>query len=763
MKKVIVSILLLLLIITSAFAFMGCVSKEMNVNISKDNIGIDISQDLYGLFIEDISYACDGGLVSNLIANTSFDYKASPLTNWVISDLDYAVEDIYSMNDNNKSYLKVTASGDGALLNKGYVEYYKYLTSTYQKGLSDIPDMGFAKDSVYKFVCYIKNIDYEGSASIQLYSNNNKVPVAIDVPVKGSDWTKVETEIKSNATEDGGMQLELSGNGTLCFDSFELVSEDSYGYSDSNWKYVSLRSDLYNAIKELNPSFVRFPGGCLAEGTSLEELYDWKETIGPLCERKHYSNIWNDDEHGLTYDNTNSMGYHEYFQLCEDLNAKALPILNAGMICQFKMYKDGEKYRYWEGKYRKGLMSEEDWTNYINQYALVPGTAEFDAYVQDILDLIEYANGDTSTTWGAKRAQNGHVEPFNLQYIGIGNENWGDIYWRNFDAIYKVLKEKHPEIKIISSAAAWFDGKEKAEDWAVIDEKYLDTMVDEHYYTEHNQMFKNNDFYDSYSRDREVFVGEYATTTEFFGKYLTKNNIWAAIEEAGYMCGFERNSDVVKMASYAPTFAKINAQTWKINLIWFDSQNIVLTPNYFTQMLYSNNLGKQVINTEAYNDGCYSVTTVDQDKQIVYFKIVNSNAEKIKINLDVQGFGNINAANMQYMSNESKAACNELGSTTVIPYQVDCSVNQNVVSTEVDGYSINIIRVAYGDNDGSNFYSLPNLPSNMEQNVTKYTKPYLTQEGFIAICIIGGLFVLGSIACVVVVILRKKGIIKFSK
>ncbi|MCR4874159.1 MAG: hypothetical protein K5923_00270 [Clostridia bacterium] len=764
MKKVIVSTILLLLIISSAFSFMGCVSKEMNVNISKDNIGIDISQDLYGLFIEDISYACDGGLVSNLIANTSFDYKAAPLTNWEFYGLDCSVENVYSMNDNNPCYLKVMVQGSGGLFNKGYVEYYKYLTEKYQKGLSDIPDMGFKKDSEYKFACYMKNIDYNGHATACIEVGSERKQVLLPIPEKGGDWEYVEITLTASATEDGGLGIYLyGGEGTLLFDSFELIPKDSYGYSDSNWKYVSLRSDLYNALKELNPSFIRFPGGCLAEGTSLEELYDWKETIGPLCERKHYSNIWNDDENGLTYDNTNSMGYHEYFQLCEDLGAKALPILNAGTICQFQMYKDGKKYRYWEKQYRQGKISEEEWNAYLDQYALKPGTEEFDAYVQDILDLIEYANGDVSTTWGAKRAENGHSEPFNLQYVGIGNENWGDLYWRNFDAIYNVIKEKHPEIKIISSAGPWFTGSEKDESWNIIDEKYSDTMVDEHYYLENNQMFKNNDYYDNYSRDREVFVGEYATWCQMIGKYITRNNIWAAIEEASYMTGLERNSDVVKMASYAPTFAKINSQTWEVNLIWFDSQNIVLTPNYFNQMLFSNNLGKQVVNTQAYNDGCYSVTTVDQDKQIIYFKIVNTNSDKIKINLDVNGFGNVNVANMQYISNPSKAACNELGSTTVIPYQVDCSVNNNVVSTEVDGYSINIVRVAYGDNDGSNFYSLPELPSNMEQNVTKYTKPYLTQEGFIAICIVGGLFVLGSIACIVIVVLRKKGIIKFSK
>ena len=762
MKKAAAILALLLIAISFVLIFTGCVDSNYVISISKDNVGVSISQDMYGLFIEDISYACDGGLVSNLIANTSFDYKAAPLTNWEITGAEYSVESKDSMNENNPSYLSISTSSYTTLFNKGYVEYYKYLTRQYEKGLSDIPDMGFQKDHIYAFTCYIKNVDYQGIATISLASENNDVSVSITLPDKGSDWTKVTGEITSKATEDGGFKLELFGSGNLYFDAFELVDTASYGYDKDTWKYVSLREDLYNALKELNPSFIRFPGGCLAEGTTLDELYDWKETIGELYKRKHYSNIWNDDEGGLTYDNTNSMGYHEYFQLCEDLNAKALPILNAGMVCQFQMKKDGKGYRYWDKQYKAGKISDEEWNAYLDQVALKPGTEEFDNYVQDILDLIEYANGDTSTTWGAKRAANGHVEPFNLQYIGIGNENWGYLYWRNFDAIYKVVKEKHPEIKVISSAGPWFEAQEKDDNWEIIDTKYPDTMVDEHYYMENNQMFNNNDYYDSYSRDREVFVGEYATWCQFFGRYITKNNIWAAVEEAGYMCGFERNGDVVKMASYAPTFAKINSQTWKINLIWFDSQNIVLTPNYFVQMLYSNNYGKQVVNTDIKGDNLYSVTTVDQDEEVIYFKIVNANSQKIKIDLDISGFGSVNVANMQYISNPSKAACNELGSTTVIPYQKDCVIDGNQVSTEIDGYSVNIVRVAYGNNNGENLYQLPELPSNMEHEVTEYTKPYLTQNGFIAICIIGGLFILGMVAGAIVIHLRKKGIIKFN-
>ncbi len=735
--------------------FCACTPSKITVKLDKENLGAEISEDLYGIFLEDISFACDGGLVSNLVANTGFDYEADPLFNWEIKNLSCSVESAFSMNENNARYLQVTASGEGSLFNKGYVEYYKYLTSTYKKGLSDIPDMGFKKGVDYHFTCYVKNINYQGAATASLVSEHNSASFLLTLPSKGSDWQKVTAVLPATATEDGGLQLSFSGTGTILVDGFELVASDSYGFSDPKWKYVTLRADLYQALKDLSPSFVRFPGGCLAEGTSLAHLYDWKETIGKLTDRKHYSNIWNDDNNRLCYDNTNAMGYHEYFQLSEDLGAKALPILNAGTICQFQMKKDGKDYFDWQKNHRNGKITDEEWNAYLNEFALTPGTEEFDAYVQDILDLIEYANGDKTTFWGSKRAENGHEEPFDLQYIGIGNENWGDLYWRNFAAIYKVLKEKAPGIKIISSAGPFFDGSDKEESYRIIDENYLDTLVDEHYYLDNEKMFRNYDFYDSYPRDRQVFVGEYATTCRFFGRYITKNNLWSAIEEAGYMCGFERNGDVVKMASYAPTFAKINAQRWKVNLIWFDSQNIVLTPNYYNQMLFSNNVGTRVIKTDLDVKGVTTSATVDEENKVIYYKIVNSTDKKIDVKIDVTGFGKVKSSSMQYLTGNNKAACNELSSTTVVPAQKSCDHTDSSVSVTAEKLSVNVVRIYYGENDGSNAYSLPEIPSTMEQTVTAYKKPYLTFEGFLAIVIPCGVLVLAGAVVATLMIIKK--------
>ena len=762
MKRLSIIALCLLLTVANCIAFAGCGTSASKIVIDRDALGVEISEDLYGLFIEDISFACDGGLVSNLIANTGFDYAAIPMANWVDEGLECAVRSDTPMNANNSSYLSVTVDGRGNLINKGYVEYYKYLTKKMKKGLSDIPDMGFKQGVTYRLVFYVKNVDFTGSLKAYLDYNDNGRAVRnstdIAIPEAG-EWTKVSAMLVSSATIDGSLKLLFDGNGTLYVDSFELVGEDSYGYNDPHWQYVSLRSDLYQALVELKPSFVRFPGGCLAEGTSLPDLYDWKETIGALCERKHYSNIWNDDAAGLAYDNTNAMGYHEYFQLAEDLGAKALPILNAGTICQFQMKKNGMDYFDWEKKHRSGAISDSEWQAYLQDFALTPGTAEFDAYIRDILDLIEYANGSVDTEWGAKRAANGHLEPFGLQYVGIGNENWGDLYWRNFDAIYKALSEQAPDIRIISSAGPWFDGKEKDEAWQHIDSDYSDTMVDEHYYLDGNKMFRNVDFYDLYPRERDVFVGEYATTCQFFGRYITKNNLWSAIEEAAYMCGFERNGDVVKMASYAPTFAKVNAQRWNINLIWFDSQNIVLTPNYFNQMLFANNFGTRVVKTEQVKKGVYSVASVDEDAGVIYYKIINSNSSALDIDLDIRGFGDVNLSSMQYLTGNNKAACNEIGSTTVVPREKTCSLSGNTVSAHIEPLSINVIRVCYGDNDGSALYTLPELPTTMESNVTKYTRPYLTKAGFIVLVVAGGIALFVAAMAVVAALLKKKLVI----
>lgn len=730
-KKRCLIFIVTLLVAATAVSLTGCgLSGDVAFTVSHDNVDVSISQDLYGLFLEDISYAGDGGLVSDLVNNGSFEYEAIPLAGWRVEGaVDCSVTDERPLNEKNTRSLKVTSDGVGRVDNIGFVEYYDYLTENYDGELMNAPDMGFKEGEKYELSFYFLNADFDGVLSAGLSSEHNCVFVDTGIDVSADGWQKISLTLTSSASEDGKLSFDVSGKGTFYMDFVSLVPESSYGYGDEEWKYVSLRADLVEALENLSPSFIRFPGGCLAEGDDIDNLFDWKNTIGPLEQREQTYNIWNDDGNGKAYNNTFALGYHEYLQLCDDLGAKPLPILNAGMICQFEAdYNAKVKER------ESGKMTDAEWEAYLDTVALRPGTEEFDAYVQDILDLIEYCNGDAETTyWGARRAENGHYEPFCLEYVGIGNENWGELYWRNFDAIYKVLQEKHPEITVISSASYEFEGERIDDSWEIINEKYKNTLVDEHYYTGSNTLFRNNDRYDSYPRDgAKVFVGEYAATCWGFGKYITKNNVWAAIEEAGYLTALERNGDLVQMASYAPTFAKVNANCWDVNMIWFDSQGIALTPNYFVQMLFANNYGKNYVNTECDADGVYTSTTVDEDEQVIYVKIVNAGNYDRSVNLSVDGFGALNAASVQYFSGE-KGACNEIGKTTVLPVQKDCVIDGSSVSTVADACSVNVIRIYYGDNDGSGAYSLPEVPSTMQSKVTEYDRFYVVPETLIVL------------------------------
>lgn len=754
MRRFIALLICVMLCTSFLFTFVGCVGSNVSANINAEDLGVNVDDTLYGLFLEDISYACDGGLVSNLVNNGSFEYTYSPFSMWEFDNIKYELSTESPLNDSNTHYTTLAVNGGvGQVTNLGYVEYYDYLTDNYNQEKMSTADMGFVQNNEYLFTCYFKNIDFVGDISVQLSSPNNNIPYTITLQ-NNNEWQKIETTLTSLATEDGSLTIKFEGTGDICMDFATLENTASYGFNNDAWKYVSLRSDLYTALENLNPAFIRFPGGCLAEGDSLENLFDWKETIGDLSQRKQFYNIWNDDENGKTYNNTFAMGYHEYFQLCADLGAAPLPILNAGMICQFEA-----KYNANYKAYSKGKMTQSAWESYLDTVALRPGTETFDAYIQDIFDLIEYANGDTSTYWGNLRAENGSPQPFNLQYIGIGNENWGELYFRNFDAIYTAIKEKHPEIKIISSAGYSFSGERYENSWEIINEKYTDTLVDEHYYTSREKLFKNNDRYDKYERNGvTVFVGEYAASSWGFGKLITKNNIWSAIEEAGYLTSLERNGDIVKMAAYAPTFAKINSQCWEINMIWFDSHNIVLTPNYYVQMLYANNTGSQVINTNLNKNGVYSTTTYDKDTQTIYVKLVNSNKKSFTLDLNLEGFSP-NSASKQYIYDESKGACNQVGTTTVLPQQSDCVVNGNRVSTQIDGYSVNVIRIYYGDNDGSNAYDLPATPSNMSSELTEYTGVVFTAQAKITLGAVSG-FILICVTLTVAIILIKKYLMK---
>lgn len=763
-------------------------ATALQLGISSDDKSIEISDNLYGTFIEDISYACDGGLVSNLVNNNSFEYEFNPTSAWIADDLDLAADTESPMRENNPTYGKVTVDGKGLLTNTGYTEMYDYKSYDRDEKKAKTPDMGFTKDVAYDFSCYIKNIDFSGEVIVYLDSSKNKQnTVSIDMSTYGNTWRKANAVLTAAATEDGGLTIELNGKGTICIDFVMLVPQNSYGYNSEEWKYTTLRTDLFEAHKNMNPSFVRFPGGCLAEGDSLENLYDWKETIGPLEERTQTYNLWRDDV-GRDYINTNSMGYHEFFQLCDDIDAAAIPILNAGLICQGRAGYDDHvialerlamtddewetfltetrgydesdtEGRAWFTDHIESMNinSENDFQAYLDTIALRPGTAQWDNYVQDILDLIEYANGDSQTSyWGALRFANGQEEPFDLKYLGIGNENWGEIYERNFKALYEAVKKAYPEITIISSSGTWLDGEAYEYNWDWINENYPDTIVDEHYYTGDGYLFDNNNRYDSFDRNgAHVFVGEYAATAKGVGTIQTKSNMLEAVEEASYLTGIERNGDLVEMTAYAPTFAKVNAQCWNINLIWFDSQETVLTPSYYVQMLFANNYGTTYSksafgNGETIQDGVYESVTVDKENEVLYIKLVNTSGKKKNVNVSLDGY-TANEISVQSISANYKSACNEIGKNATFPTQYSIEANKEF-GVQLGKYDVSVVRVAYGNNSGTDLFALPE-----HVGVATKTTTYLPAIIKIAVpCAIAGVVVLAIGVFTVVMIIRKK-------
>ncbi len=789
MKKKL-SIILAFILTLTVGATPAFASGNTVLEISKKDESYKISDKLYGSFIEDISYACDGGLVSNLVNNDSFEYKFNNTTAWTAEGGELTVGTEKPLNKSNPSYAVINTYGKCTLKNTGFTEMYKYKSYDRDEKKAKQSDMGFKKNVQYDFSCYIKNESFKGDVNVYLDSKSNKNNIVkLDISKTDGIWTKLSATLKSNADEDGGLAIELNGEGILNLDFVTLVPKNSYGYGTKEWKYVTLRSDLYTALKQLSPKFVRFPGGCLAEGDSLANLYDWKETIGPLEERVQFYNLWRDDE-GRDYINTNAMGYHEYFQLCADLNAEPLPILNVGLTCQGRA--DYDAYvnalrklnmtdEEWEKlltdeihidpddeENRKGytehieslnIKSQADFDKYLDTIALKPGTKEWDAYVQDILDLIEYANGEATTTyWGALRAANGSAKPFNLKYIGLGNENWGEIYKRNFEALYKEVKKAYPDITVISSSGTYLEGDAYDYNWSWINKDYTDTVVDEHYYTNDGYLFDHNDRYDNFDRNgAHVFIGEYAATSSGIGTIQTKSNMNEAVEEASYLTGIERNGDIVDMVSYAPTFAKVNAQCWNVNLIWFNSQEVVLTPSYYVQMLFSNNYASEYIksnfdNGKTVKDGLYESVTVDRESETLFVKLVNTTGKKQSIDVKLSDFKNINKVSVQSVKGSYKAACNEIGSLTTYPSEYDLTNSENI-SVDMDKYDVTVLRIAYGNNNGASFYSLPDNIATMTTNVKKYTPPAIK----IAVpCAIGGVVVIICAGIVITKAVKKK-------
>lgn len=506
----------------------SAIAAPATITVSADKPAHKVAPTLWGVFFEDINLSADGGLYAELVRNRSFE-DSDDLQHWqVVTAPDSTAAAAVTcenpwaenpLNTRNKRSLKLTVEGAGGagISNSGYWGIPVKAGENYH--------LSFAARSRHG-----KNLPL----AVSLESKDGKAYATADLTVGGGEWSTRKTTLRSDATDtDARLVIRLKEPGTLDLDMVSL-------FPAATWKNRAngLRADLAEMLVGLKPAFLRFPGGCWVEGDTMKEAYRWKETVGPLHERRTQWNIWG-------YWATHGIGYHEYLQLCEDLKTEPLFCINVGMSHKEVVPMD--------------RMGE---------------------YVQDALDAIEYANGPVSSFWGGMRARNGHPEPFHMKYVEIGNENGGRAYNERWPLFHKAIKEKYPDIQLIANEWAGGHPKEPKPD-----------IIDEHYYNTPEFFMDMADHYDSYDRaGSKIFVGEYAVTRD-----TGTGSLRGAIGEAAFMTGLERNSDIVVMAAYAPLFVHVNHRRWNPDLINFDNTRAYGLPSYFVQQLFAEHRGDVVL------------------------------------------------------------------------------------------------------------------------------------------------------------------------
>lgn len=603
-----------------------------------------IQPTMYGIFFEDINFAADGGLYAELVKNRSFEFTL-PKIGWSEPNTDRL-----SLNPNSGSSAITRYTGQPS--NRNYLHVKVNRDSGYLLVNEGYRGMGVEYGKKYNFSVRSSNALGIKKLNIALVDPGDKSTLAtaqIDLNPH-SDWKSQKVSLTPSKTvEKAHLHLSFEGNGTVDLDMISLFPQDT-------WKNRpgGLRKDIVTLLEELNPGFLRFPGGCIVEGRTLENRYQWKKTIGPVADRTAMINRWNTEfSHRLTPDYYQSfgIGFYEYFLLSEDLGAEPLPILSCGMACQF------------------------------NTGELVP-MEELDSYIQDALDLIEFANGSPKTQWGKIRAEVGHQAPFDMKYIGIGNEQWGPDYFERYIAFEKAIKAKYPEIIVVSGSGPFPEGDYF--DYGMKELRKINAeIVDEHYYRPPQWFFENAGRYDNYDRNGpKIFAGEYAAQSAATATPNNKNNWECALSEAAFMTGLERNADIVHLTSYAPLMAHTEAWQWTPDLIWFNNLKSYGTPNYYVQKLFANYPGTHLVAVELNGQksigqqGIYASAVTDQDKNQIVVKLVNKNPSEKKLNIDLEGVKvNKNAGGMILQHQDLNAENSIENPYAISPKEISLKLN----------------------------------------------------------------------------------------
>ena len=642
------------------FLFVRASAQEI-YTVHTNAIGAKVPATLWGIFFEDINRAADGGIYAEMVENRSFDFP-QPMTAWTtwpkprLRDGIFVVVNQSAEDPADPKYLAIDLrAGDTVgLINSGFDE-----------------GMAFEKDSSYLLTLRYRQAGQGIHCRVYLMSGTGKI-VGRTKPELSfsslSDWHEQQVKIiASDSATHGKLLVVFEGSGQIEVDRISLFPTDTW-----KGRAQGLRKDLVQALKELHPGFLRFPGGCIVEGNQIVHRYQWKHTIGPLEDRQMVQSIWADDVPDRPtpdYMESFGLGFYEYFQLSEDIGAAPLPILNCGMSCQFDA-------------------------------AEVVPTSELEPYITDALDLIEFANGDTTTTWGARRASLGHPGSFHLTMLGVGNENWGPQYAERLQLFTARIKEKYPDTKLICATGYSRNIPVFTYMDSVLRKRKAD-IIDEHFYETSKWFMQNATRYDSYDRSGpKIFVGEYAAQSDRIGSQKNVNNWLTALSEAAFMTGIERNADVVSMASYAPLFAEINGWQWTPNLIWFDNSRCYRTPNYFIQQLFSMNKGSAVVSLLkdgqpiTGQDSCWASAVTGPSNRELIIKIVNMSASEKTRQIQLADRAASGPMTATTLASPDLGAVNSLDQPAAIaPGSTTIPVKGHQIEWTLPGYSLTVLRI----------------------------------------------------------------------
>lgn len=649
----------IILIILIYFSALPLSTLAQPLIVKADKSKAVIQPTMWGIFFEDINLAADGGLYAEMVKNRSFEF-ATPMMGWKIQQQNAATGTILVINreaedSSNPRFIRVSRNdetGTFGLTNEGF------------RG------MGIKQNEQYNFFVWAKPESGNLSLKIQLVDSTGKsFGESQPITTSGNQWQQYKTSFTATGTSlKVKMNISFEGKGIINLDMISLFPQHT-------WKErpKGLRADLVQLLADMKPGFIRFPGGCIVEGRELATRYQWKKTVGPVEERKLMVNRWNNEfahRPAPDYFQTFGLGFYEYFQLAEDIGASPLPILNCGMSCQFNT-------------------------------AEVVDTTQLDPYIQDALDLIEFANGDASTKWGGLRAAMGHPATFNLKLLGVGNEQWGPQYVERYIIFAKAIKSKYPTIQLVNSVGPSPDGELFNFLNDTLRTLHAD-ILDEHYYQPPSWFQKNANRYDNYDRNGpKIFAGEYAAQSVRTVSPDNQNNWLCALSEAAFMTGLERNADVVSMASYAPLFAHVEGWQWTPDLIWFDNLNSYGTPDYYVQQLYANHKGTNTVGITLNDlpllgkDSLFASACTDSITHELIIKLANTSSAAMSKQINIESKKKLpaKAEAIVLQSNDLNGVNSIKSPKNISPQTSEVNLANKQLNINLSPYSFTVVRI----------------------------------------------------------------------